>query len=1355
MPRIVALALGLMVAAPLAAQSVVAGPVTPQVTAALGERVTVGIAVSMVNAPGLNLGSYRARFRWNPALSRLVSVSPGTFAGPAVNADSAALGIVWFAAADGAGAGGVPILANITLEVLSLASADTFRVAFHEMNAAVTFQDLLPILTVTTGTFCAGALYGDLNNDGLIQALDAQIALMHAVGMAVTDTTNGDVDGDGVVGTRDALVILSDVVGLDVSAFRVGTFVSNVCAGGSPASVTVVPAALTLAAGDSFRVSAQVRDSVGNLQGALQLGWASSDATLATVDSTGVVRAVANGTVTLTASVSPTLSGGAGVTVAPRRRWRVDPANAKGPLTEVGSDAYPFSTLGAALARAAPNDTVSVGVARYAEPLVVAKPLTILGDSGAAGMPVLQTPSQPVGALTGGGRMIVRRLRLEESQAGLYIQADTIVLSAVWVTAVRGRGLRLLGGMGGVEARDVRVDGARNVGIGIEGARTARLARVRVTGIDPDTVAHGVAIRGADTVTLDTVTTTGTPGRGISVVDADRVLMRGGGMDAAQVGLYVDSSTTLDVSHDTRLRTIAGSGILAWVDTLRVSDASLAQVGFTAIALGRAAYHDYQLTRVRVDTAQFGAGGATAFGGLATHGRRFVMRNSLFVGVPSYTVWPGADTVVVDSTTIGQSGFACGLVLDHGTVRATVTASRFAHDGFGIGVCSPDPYTTGAGSWHAVGFVSITGSTFDRPYTAIHVHPDSLTMVDDTMRATGWGIWQQQESAGTIAQRVQVRGGRVTGTLYQAIAIGGALDAEVVGVTVDSAARDCGGICDWPAAAVEVLGAGTVRLDSNMLRHNLAAPVIAVATNAVRMTGDSVIENDPGVVVDGQVFEQAAVQLRAPIMAVHSLVALDSAARAPGLQVFFNGPNDSVVVEESTFHGQPTGFVAVGSDSLSNQVRLARNQFSNHTTAAAISSVRAVRLDTNTVTTVAVGLSVGTHDTIVIRGNTVNTAGTAGIQTTRGRASLVGIHDNVVTCASTNSAFGVNWQNGGSGTYMGNEVRRCQFGMFFPQATADSAVVVFRDNVMTRDGAATAQVVGVQFQGGAWQAEVAGNTLMDGNYTFGGIVFTSSVVGRVDSNVISGAGVGRLIRVTAVDSLWLRDNVLSGVTDATVLSGAGGVVVGPVARMARVVGNRLQDLPVPGVRVLEGTPAGRIRLDSNLAVDGSEAGFLLRSPVTGIHNGLRRNVVAGILDSVGGSSLTLGDIEGNAYGYLNATLVLSTATDTWWGAADGPTCNFDCSSGTGDEVSENVTYEPFATEPNTGVPAGAPPALAVAREGRVVTRPTSVAGGDLMPLLTMDAVPALVFRGRLVSPRPAHAGAGGSPTTGATRMALP
>lgn len=1345
-----------MVAAPLAAQSVVAGPVTPQVTAALGERVTVGIAVSMVNAPGMNLGSYRARFRWNPALAGYVSLGSGTFAGPAVNADSAALGIVWFAAADGAGAGGVPILANITLEVLSLASADTFRVAFHEMNAAITFQDLLPILTVTTGTFCAGALYGDLNNDGLIQALDAQIALMHAVGMAVADTANGDVDNDGVVGTRDALVILSDVVGLDVSAFRVGTFVSNVCAGGSPASVTVVPATLTLAIGDSFRVSAQVRDSVGNLQGALQLGWASNDATLATVDSTGVVRAVANGTVTLSASVSPTLSGGAGVTVAPRRRWRVDPANAKGPLTEVGSDAYPFSTLGAALARAAPNDTVSVGVARYAEPLVAAKPLTILGDSGAAGMPVLHTPSQPVGALTGGGRMVVRRLRLEESHAGLYIQADTIVLSAVWVTAVRGRGLRLLGGTGGVEARDVRVDGARNVGIGIEGARTARLARVRVTGIDPDTVAHGVAIRGADTVTLDTVTTTGTPGRGISVVDADRVLMRGGGMDAAQVGLYVDSSTTLDVSHGTRIRTIAGSGILALVDTLRVSDASLAQVGFTAIALVRAAYHDYQVTRVRVDTAQFGVGGATAFGGLVTHGRRFVMRNSLLVGVPSYTVWPGADTVVVDSTTIGQSGFACGLVLDNGTVLTTVTASRFAHDGFGIGVCSPDPYTTGAGSWHAVGFVSITGSTFDRPYTAIHVHPDSLAMTNDTIRATGWGIWQQQESAGTIAQRVRIRGGRITGTLYQAVAIGDALDAELVGVAVDSVATDCGGVCDWTVAAVEVLGVQTARLDSNVLKYNLATPVLVSATQSVHMTGDSLVGNDPGIVPGGTGPPQAAVQLWAPVMHVHSLVALDSAARAQGLQVFFNGPNDSVVVEESTFHGQPTGFVAVGSDSLSNQVRLVRNQFSNHQTAAAISSVRAVRLDTNTVNTVAVGLSVGTHDTIVIRGNTVNTAGTAGagIQTTRGRASHVGIHDNVVTCASTNSAFGVNWQSGGSGTYVGNEVRRCQFGLFFPQATADSAVVVFRDNLMTRDGAATAQVVGVQFQGGAWQAEVAGNTLLDGNYTFGGIVFTSSVVGRVDSNVISGAGVGRLIQVTAVDSLWLRDNALSGVADATVLSGAGGIVVGPVARMARVVGNRLQNLPVPGMRVLAGTPAGRIRLDSNLVVDGLAAGVLLRSPSQGVRNGLRRNAVAGILDSVGGSTLTLGDIEGNAYGYLNATLVLSTATDTWWGAADGPTCNFDCSSGTGDEVSENVTYEPFATAPNTGVPAGAPPALAVAREGRAVTRPTSVAGGDLMPLRTMDVVPALIFRGQLVSPRPAHAGAGGSPTTGSARMVL-
>src|SRR5258705_9148632 len=96
------------------------------------------------------------------------------------------------------------------------------RVSFQELSAEQTFQDLLPILSTTSGQFCGGGAFGDLNADGVIQSLDAQIAATNAAGLAVSDTTRGDVDNDTKVNSRDALIILSKVVGLNVAAFRIG-----------------------------------------------------------------------------------------------------------------------------------------------------------------------------------------------------------------------------------------------------------------------------------------------------------------------------------------------------------------------------------------------------------------------------------------------------------------------------------------------------------------------------------------------------------------------------------------------------------------------------------------------------------------------------------------------------------------------------------------------------------------------------------------------------------------------------------------------------------------------------------------------------------------------------------------------------------------------------------------------------------------------------------------------------------------------------------------------------------------------------------------------------------------------------
>jgi len=81
-------------------------------------------------------------------------------------------------------------------------------------------------------------------------------------------------------------------------------------------TVTVNPASAALSAlGETARFTAEVRDQNGQVMAGASVAWASSDASVATVDASGVATAASNGSVTITAT-SGSASGTAAVTVA-------------------------------------------------------------------------------------------------------------------------------------------------------------------------------------------------------------------------------------------------------------------------------------------------------------------------------------------------------------------------------------------------------------------------------------------------------------------------------------------------------------------------------------------------------------------------------------------------------------------------------------------------------------------------------------------------------------------------------------------------------------------------------------------------------------------------------------------------------------------------------------------------------------------------------------------------------------------------------------------------------------------------------------------------------------------------------
>src|SRR5690242_15126235 len=126
------LSASLLVAVPAVGQSVVAGPTSTQFLAAVGDRVTVPVAVDMTASGGQLLGAYRMRVKWNPALLHFAGTQGGSFGTAIVNPDSTAQGILKIAGVNASGVAGVTVLASAMLDVASLSAADTLRVTFQE-----------------------------------------------------------------------------------------------------------------------------------------------------------------------------------------------------------------------------------------------------------------------------------------------------------------------------------------------------------------------------------------------------------------------------------------------------------------------------------------------------------------------------------------------------------------------------------------------------------------------------------------------------------------------------------------------------------------------------------------------------------------------------------------------------------------------------------------------------------------------------------------------------------------------------------------------------------------------------------------------------------------------------------------------------------------------------------------------------------------------------------------------------------------------------------------------------------------------------------------------------------------------
>jgi aspartate 1-decarboxylase len=134
--------------------SVTSSAVPSNATPAVGDQIDVEVNIDLTNVdpPNNALGSYTGSLTWDTGVIAYSSYSgapPTGFTGN-VNVDNIGSGMITFNGANASGATGNTVVIVITFDVVAGGSS-VLDLEYSAMAAATTFQDLLPILTVTDG----------------------------------------------------------------------------------------------------------------------------------------------------------------------------------------------------------------------------------------------------------------------------------------------------------------------------------------------------------------------------------------------------------------------------------------------------------------------------------------------------------------------------------------------------------------------------------------------------------------------------------------------------------------------------------------------------------------------------------------------------------------------------------------------------------------------------------------------------------------------------------------------------------------------------------------------------------------------------------------------------------------------------------------------------------------------------------------------------------------------------------------------------------------------------------------------------------------------------------------------------
>ncbi len=215
--------------------------ILPRVSGTTGKQTSAPIAVG--DLTGLNVTAFQFKIYYNKNIVYLTGVDnantliSGTT--PIVNADTSngVLSVAW--------ASSTPLSGWGTLLNLRMAFRDTGSTTLTTVGpAGQTFMLNAgnPAVSVTDGKATTlSVLRGDVDGNGIVQAMDASLVLKYVVGLDTLTPTQllaADVNGDGVVGAYDASWILYYVVygqwpSASVAMQKTSELVSSLTLGGA------------------------------------------------------------------------------------------------------------------------------------------------------------------------------------------------------------------------------------------------------------------------------------------------------------------------------------------------------------------------------------------------------------------------------------------------------------------------------------------------------------------------------------------------------------------------------------------------------------------------------------------------------------------------------------------------------------------------------------------------------------------------------------------------------------------------------------------------------------------------------------------------------------------------------------------------------------------------------------------------------------------------------------------------------------------------------------------------------------------------------------------------------------------